>query len=455
MNLSSIKASFSKRPFLYGGLILLCLVVLGASLFNKKPQRPAPIPLATQATLAVKADVPRFYHGLGTVTALQDTVVRSRVEGHLTAIHFKEGQYVHEGDTLVEIDPRPFQNKLAEAKGALIRDEALLKNARQDLERYKRLLRQDAIPVQQVQAQEAVVGQYEGTVIQDKAAIAEAELQLSYSKVSAPFAGKTGLRQVDIGATISPGDSAGIVRLTQTQPCYVVFTLVDKYLPHVRDAIHTRRLRSQEHNNPESHNSRLPQEEGGLTINVWSQDGKTQLSAGHLESLDNQIDLSTGTIKAKALIPNDDNRLYPNQFVNVQLHVDTLRDVITVPAAAIQRNNTGYFVYVIIDDTARLRPITLEYSNDALAVIASGLDEGDLVITDGVDNLRDGSPVRHSLTTSHTDTPSGDSSSGDVPVGDTSLDNVAHTPNASDTTGTTGTAVTPEASGRPQASGSP
>lgn len=409
MNLPSFKAFFFKHPFLYGFSVALCLVALGAFVFNKKPQRPAPLPLATQAALAVKVDVPRYYHGLGTVTPLQDTVVRSRVEGHLTAIHFKEGQYVQKGDILVEIDPRPFQNKLAEAQGALVRDQALLKNARQDLERYKRLLRQDAIPVQQVQAQEAVVGQYEGTVIQDKAAIAEAELQLSYSKVSAPFSGKTGLRQVDIGATISPGDSAGIVRLTQTQPCYVVFTLVDKYLPHVREAMYARQHSLQASKSAETSDSAesvassqpmLPQNLG-LTVNVWSQDSKTQLAEGYLESLDNQIDLSTGTIKAKALIANDDNRLYPNQFVNVQLHVDTLRGVVTVPAAAIQRNNTGYFVYVIIDDAAHLRPITLDYSNDTLAVVGSGLNEGDMVITDGVDNLRDGSRVRHTLVEAH------------------------------------------------------
>lgn len=401
MRFSKIKEFIMKRPLLSGALALVCIMGLGFALFQKTPAPPPPMPITIRAALVAKNDVPRFYHGLGTVTALQDTVVRSRVDGYLTAIHFKEGQYVQQGDILVEIDPRPFQNRLAEAKGALIRDEALLKNARQDLERYKKLLRQDAIPIQQVQSQEALVGQYEGAVIQDKAAIAEAELQLSYSKVTAPFSGKTGLRQVDIGATISSTDSAGIVRLTQTQPCYVVFTLVDKYLPHVREAIRARRLASSE----PGYNEVAGQAGLGLEVSIWSQDGKTRLCGGYLESLDNQIDLNTGTIKAKALIPNEDNRLYPNQFVNVQLHVDTMREVLTIPASAIQRNNTGYFVYTIVENKAKLSPITIDYSNDNLSVVSSGLEEGDMVITDGMDNLRDGTPIRYTLDTVNTSSP--------------------------------------------------
>lgn len=408
---------------------LVCAGLLGLKVFGNKQPAPQPQVQSTNAAAVTVADVPRFYHGLGTVTALQDTIVRSRVDGYLTAIHFKEGQYVQEGDILVEIDQRPFQNKLAEAKGALVRDEALLRNARQDLERYRKLLRQDAVPVQQVQSQEALVGQYEGAVIQDKAAIADAELQLAYSKVTAPFSGKAGLRQVDIGATISSGDSQGIVRLTQTRPCYVVFTLIDKYLPHVREAMRNRAAKQTDGLSPvatasqknetitgsksepktasrtgqnggtEANPNDVPHSNQSLPVQIWSQDNKQLLGHGFLESLDNQIDISTGTIKAKALVTNEDDHLFPNQFVNVQLHVDTLRNVLTIPTAAVQRSNTGYFVYKIVDGKAKLTPITIDFSNDRQTVVATGLAEGDIVVTDGVDNLRDGSLVTYTLST--------------------------------------------------------
>lgn len=219
--------------------------------------------------------------------------------------------------------------------------------------------------------------------------MAEAELQLSYCTVVAPFSGKAGLRQVDIGATVSANDSAGIVRLTQTQPCYVVFTLVDKYLLPIRDAIEAKKM----HAGNASSSPTIVQGLG-LKAEVWAQDGKKLLSEGYLDSLDNQIDRSTGTIKAKAIIPNEDNRLYPNQFVNVRLYVDTMENALTVPSAAVQRNNTGYFVYIIDEGKAKLCPIEITFSNDTLTVIASGISEGDTVITDGIDRLRDGTLVR-------------------------------------------------------------
>lgn len=389
MSFSNILSILRKKPLLSGIVAIIIVGLLYTLFFGKKATPPKMLPQSIQIAVAQRVDVPRFFHGLGTVTAFQDTVVRSRVDGYLTVIHFQEGQYVQKGDPLIEIDARPFRNKLNEAKGALVRDEALLKNARQDLKRYTNLLKQDAVPVQQVQAQEALVGQYEGAVIQDKAAVAEAELQLSYCTVVAPFSGKAGLRQVDIGATVSANDSAGIVRLTQTQPCYVVFTLVDKYLLPIRDAIEAKKM----HAGNASSSPTIVQGLG-LKAEVWAQDGKKLLSEGYLDSLDNQIDRSTGTIKAKAIIPNEDNRLYPNQFVNVRLYVDTMENALTVPSAAVQRNNTGYFVYIIDEGKAKLCPIEITFSNDTLTVIASGISEGDTVITDGIDRLRDGTPVR-------------------------------------------------------------
>lgn len=410
-----------------GRLILLGIAVLGLIIyFSTKKEAPKHEPKAqpVRVAKAVLADVPRYLPGLGTVTPLQDTVVQSRVDGYLMAIHFKEGQRVEAGDLLVEIDPRPFLVQLEQARGALAKDEALLKNAQLDLARYKKLFAQDAIPAQQLQQQEAQVGQYEGAVQQDKAAIAEAKLQLTYSKVTAPISGVAGLRHMDIGAMVSSNDSSGIVRITQTKPCYVLFTLVDKYLPDVR-----RSMRKMDEENatliPEKTKekdatiSHLPTEEiysseilkapgtfpqqknedelippYGLKTEIWSQDGTEILSSGLLKSIDNQIDSSTGTVKAKAIVPNEDYELFPNQFVNVRLLVETLANVITVPTAAVQRGSDGFFVYRIVDMKASPVQIEAGYSDDKITIVKSGLETGDLVVTDGVDRLREGTSVR-------------------------------------------------------------
>ena len=428
--------TFSKIIFFLGLAVMVGIIVYRQTY---TPPAPPSLPMPVRATTATIVEINRYFTGLGTVVPLHTTVIQSRVDGHLVAVHFREGQEVQKGDLLAEIDPRPFLVRLEQAKGALVRNEALLNNARLELERYSRLFRQEAVPAQQLQAQEAAVGQYEGAVIQDKAAIAEAELQLAYSRVTAPFTGKAGLRQVDVGATIRSSDPAGIVRLTRTRPTYVVFSLVENSIPEVRRAMREvmpqteavlqkpaatateapatapdqieaegrEAAEGQADVNALMEAAAMPEitEDGpdqtvpkeGLVAEIWSQDNKYLLDSGILLSLDNQIDPATGTVKAKAIVANEEDFLFPNQFVNVRLLVDIIKDVPSIPTAAVQRSSTGFFVYVIRDGKANLVPITPGYSNGPLTVIEEGIAQGDVVVTDGLDKLRDGIPVRYTM----------------------------------------------------------
>ena len=385
------------------------------------PPTPPTPPMPVRAATASIVEINRYFTGLGTVVPLHTTVIQSRVDGHLVAVHFREGQEVQKGDLLAEIDPRPFLVRLEQAKGALVRNEALLHNARLELERYQRLFKQDAVPAQQLQAQEAAVGQYEGAVIQDKASIAEAELQLTYSRVTAPFTGKAGLRQVDVGATIRSSDPAGIVRLTRTKPTYVVFSLVESSIPEVRSVMRETQagvaadnaIPGQTGADDLAEASTMLEnvaateitEDGpdlvvpkvGLLAEIWSQDNKYLLDSGILLSLDNQIDPATGTVKAKAIVANEGDFLFPNQFVNVRLLVGVIKNKPSIPTAAVQRSSTGFFVYVIRDNKAELVTIRPGYTNGPLTIIEEGIESGDVVVTDGLDKLRDGTPVRFSM----------------------------------------------------------
>lgn len=347
--------------------------------------REAPKPLVVRAGEARISNVDVYFNALGTVTSPNTVTVRSRVDGELIALHFREGRFVKEGALLAEIDPRPFEVQKMQAEGQLARDEALLRQARLELERYRRLIKEHSVSAQQVETQEGLVGQYEGAVLADKAAVADAELQLTYSRITAPMSGRVGLRKVDVGNMIRASDTEGIVVITQMQPMDVIFTLVEKQIPEVIQAM------------------RIARKEGTdgsrkLLVEAWGQDNRTLLATGELLTIDNQIDTATGTVKAKARFENEEYRLFPNQFVNARLKVKTLESVLVIPGAAVQRNNEGFFVYVVEDGKTRAQAITTGYATDTETVVDSGLKAGDVVVTDGVDRLRDGMRVAVSTT---------------------------------------------------------
>jgi multidrug efflux system membrane fusion protein len=330
-----------------------------------------PLPVQAQATR--RGDMAVTINALGTVSALNTAIVKARVAGQLQRIAFREGQLVKQGDLLAEIDPRPFQAQLDQAAGQLARDEALLANARADLERYRNLLKKDSIASQQVDNQDWLVRQYEGTVKNDRGIVADAKLQLDFSRVTAPFSGRLGLRQVDVGNYVQTGDANGIVVITQTQPINVVFAIPADALPAVLAHLHA--------GEP-------------LPVDAYDRAGATRLATGKVASIDNQMDVATGTVKLKAEFANSDEKLFPNQFVNARLHVDTRHDVVLAPTAAIQRGARGLFMYVIgADKTVHVRAVTPGPTSHDSIVIENGLREGELVVIDGADKLRDGAKV--------------------------------------------------------------
>ena len=334
-------------------------------------------------------NVPHFLNGLGTVLPSSDVLVTSRVDGQLQRLHFQEGQRVKAGDLLAEIDPRPFKATLDQARGTLAKDQAQLDNARKDLARYATLAQGNYIATQQYETQRALVRQYEGTVEADKAAVDSAALQLSYSRITAPVSGRLGLRNVDEGNMIKASDTSGIVRITEVSPCDVVFTLPESQVPLVVQALRAH----------EDDVDRRP-----LPVQAWDREQKHQLDVGGLLSLDNQIDLSTGTVKLKARFPNTAGALYPNQFVNARLQVRVLQNAITVPASAVQLGSRGAYVYVAAkndkgQDAVTVRPITPGITSNTLTVVEKGLEPGELVVVDGLDRLRDGIAVKIAATT--------------------------------------------------------
>ncbi|MGE3676844.1 MAG: MdtA/MuxA family multidrug efflux RND transporter periplasmic adaptor subunit [Burkholderiales bacterium] len=331
----------------------------------------APIPVV--AVPAQRADLDVYLTGLGTVTPLRTVTVRSRAEGQLMRVHFDEGQMVREGQLLAEIDPRAYEAQVKQAEGQLARDQALLANARLDVERYRLLLTQDSIAKQQVDAQETLVRQYEGVVRVDQGQLDNARLQLSYTRITSPISGRAGLRLVDPGNIVRPGDAAGIVVVTQLAPISVLYTLPQDELP----AVLKRR-----------------QDDKAVPVEAWDRELKQKLASGSLAAVDNQIDTATGTVKLKASFANSDGALFPNQFVNVRMKLQTLSGVTVIPGSAIQRGSQGIYVYVVKDDQrVSARVVKLGQADGGRTQVTEGLAPGEIVVTDGIDRLRDGARV--------------------------------------------------------------
>ncbi len=330
---------------------------------------PVPVRIAT----AAQQDIDIFLRSLGTVTAYNTVTVRSRVSGELVDVAFQEGQQVKAGDLLAQVDPRAFQVALDQARGTQMQNLAQLENARRDLQRYQALFKQDSIARQQVDTQAALVRQYEGAVKSDQANVDNAKLQLDYARITAPISGRLGLRQVDRGNLVSSADTNGLVVITQTQPISVVFTLPETQLPEVRTELAAGKT---------------------LTVDAYDRADTRRIATGTLETLDNQIDVTTGTLKLKARFDNADDALFPNQFVNVRLHVLTRKDVTAIPTAAVQQGSAGAFVFLVQDDnTIAVRQVKLGAINSGMVAVNEGLKPGDRVVTEGTDRLRAGAKV--------------------------------------------------------------
>ncbi|TPG67708.1 MdtA/MuxA family multidrug efflux RND transporter periplasmic adaptor subunit [Pseudomonas arsenicoxydans] len=330
-------------------------------------------PVPVRVAPAVKGDFPLYYKALGTVTALNTINVRSRVGGELIKISFEEGQMVKAGDLLAEIDPRPYQNALLQAEGTLLQNQAQLKNAQVDVERYRGLFKEDSIAKQTLDTAEALVGQYLGTVKTNQAAVNDAKLNLEFTRIRAPITGRVGLRQLDVGNLVAANDTTALAIITQTQPISVAFTLPENSLDVVLARYRT--------------GAKLPAE-------AWDRSDTKLQATGVLQSLDNQIDTTTGTLKFKARYENRDQTLFPNQFVNVHLLADTLKGVVLAPSAAIQFGTNGTFAYALDGDKkVTIRQLKVGASDGLNTVITEGLAPGDRVVLEGTDRLKDGSEV--------------------------------------------------------------
>ncbi len=362
------------------GLGLLLLALVGArSLAARRTAAEAaargrearPVPVVTAP--ARTGDIPVYLRGLGTVTAFNTATLKSRVDGQLLSVPVKEGQTVREGELLAQIDPRPFEVQLQQAEGQLAKDKAARKDAQVILERDQALLDEQIIPQQQLDSQRAQVDESEGAIKADEAQVGNARLQLSYSRITAPFSGRVGLRQVDIGNIVHASDPGGLLVLTQVKPIAVVFSLPQDNLHLVVDKLKTT---------------------AALPVLAFDRDNSKQIAEGKLLSIDNQIDPTTGTYKLKALFDNADDSLFPNQFVNVRLHIDTRKGLVLVPQAAVQRGSNGTFVYVVDKDaTARVRPVTVALNEGGISGTTAGVQDGETVVVDGQDKLQDGSKV--------------------------------------------------------------
>jgi len=344
----------------------------GADAKQQKAQAATPRTVSVTTAPVQKQDVPVYLTGLGAVTAFNTANIKSRVDGQIVKVNFREGQNVSQGELLIEIDPRPYQAQLDQMQAQLFRDQAQLRDAKLNLDRYTALIPSGSIAQQQVDTQKALVDQLEGTVRTDQAQIETAKLNITYCHITAPFNGRVGLRQVDVGNIVHASDANPMLVLTQLQPIAVVFTLTEDVLQNV--AKHMKN--------------------GSLEVDAFSRDNQTKLETGKLVTIDNQIDPATGTAKLKAVLTNSDNQLWPNQFVNANLLLETRKSSTVVPTAAILRGPQGTYVYAVNPDkTVQDKAVTVSLTQGDTTVITSGLNPGDTVVTDGQDKLQRGSRI--------------------------------------------------------------
>ncbi len=368
-------------PWVAGVLVLAVLVFLLVRSRSGNAQKAAAAADAQRSGRAVPvvavpatvADLPVYLTGLGTVSATNTVTVRSRVDGQLLRVDFQEGQLVHRGDPLAQIDPRPFEVQLTQADGQRGKDEAALANARLDLQRFRTLFEQSIVPQQQLDTQAATVRQLEATLKSDQGLIDSARLNLAYTRITAPLTGSVGLRLVDPGNIVHASDANGLVVITQLAPIAVVFTIPADHLPPVQQQL--------------KKGLKLP-------VEAWDRDLKSRIASGMLLAVDNQIDPATGTVRIKAIFDNESGELYSNQFVNARLLVDTLHGAIVIPTAAIQRSPQSTFVWAVKpDSTVEMRNVAVQLTSGDVTAVRTGVAAGDRVVVDGVDRLAPGSKV--------------------------------------------------------------
>jgi multidrug efflux system membrane fusion protein len=370
-----------RRPWVWVVVtIVIILAVAGILLLQNRSQpqsartkgASAPPPLMIATSAAQKGDIGTYINALGVVTPINTVMVKSRVDGQLMSVNYVEGQMVHAGDSLVEIDPRPYQAQLIQAEGQLARDQALLENARVDLERYQIAYSKNAIPKQQLDTQVATVHQFEGTVKLDQGQADNAKLQITYSHITASFSGRVGLRLVDAGNIVHATDANPLAVITQLQPITVLFSVAEDYLPQIQQQLRAGKT---------------------LPVDAFDRAQTKKLATGVLATLDNQIDTTTGTVKLKAVFTNEDESLFPNQFVNARLLVDTLHNATLVPNTVIQRNAESAFVYLLKpDQTVAMQTITVG-TTDGHASAVEGIEPGAVVAADNFNRLTDGAKV--------------------------------------------------------------